>query len=84
MKVSIVNKITALLELVIKVNAVSKHDVFFNFSGHVNKLEIYYFVDGFVISKSIKTLCDIGFNRINEEKALELLEKVEKDLIALI
>lgn len=71
------NLINELLQLCIEKNATTEHDVFFNFSGHVDGISVTYYKGGFsadseatyvlmVASKNNSALIQEAINEIKE------------------
>jgi len=75
-KIELIQKIIA---LAIKLNAETKMDVFFDYSGHVEKFEVVLYPDGWVNGNAIRYGCWSelfydGSHRLEEIlKALELI-----------
>lgn len=66
---------------VYQLNKNTKHDFFFDFSGHANTFSIDYRKDGFRANEKSIYIIDVC-TRITEEnlkKALERLEEIEKE-----
>ena len=66
---------------VYQLNKNTRHDFFFNFSGHTNTFSIDYFKDGFRVNEKSLYIIDV-WTRMTEEnlkKALERLEEIEKE-----
>ena len=66
---------------VYQLNKNTKHDFFFDFSGHTNTFSIDYLNDGFRANEKSIYIIDVC-TRITEEnlkKALERLEEIEKE-----
>ena len=66
---------------VYQLNKNTKHDFFFDFSGHTNTFSIDYRKDGFRANEKSIYIIDVC-TRMTEEnlkKALERLEEIEKE-----
>ena len=73
----VIRKFVYLSELAIKVNTYTDYDVFIYFSGHVNHMNIHYY-------NNRVDLFNIYANHDSEKYILEVFEKAEKKLIALM
>ena len=66
---------------VYQLNRKMEHDFFFDFSGHTNTIDIYYYKGGWSEKKELIHIMEITttLTENNLEKALEKLEKIEKE-----
>ena len=85
MSEKVISKFIYLSELAIKVNTYTEHDVFIDFSGHVNSMEIHYIKNGYKDNKSKRVeLFYIHANHESEEYILKVFEEAEKKLMDLM
>lgn len=81
----VIRKFVYLSELAIKVNTYTDYDVFIDFSGHVNHMNIHYYKNGYKSTENNRVdLFNIYANHDSEKYILEVFEKAEKKLIALM
>lgn len=66
---------------VYQLNKNTKHDFFFNFSGHINRLDIDYYKDGWNENKNLESIMKFTTELTEEnlEKVLKKLEEIEKE-----
>lgn len=66
---------------VYQLNKNTRHDFFFNFSGHTNTFSIDYCKDGFWANEKSIYIIDVctRMTEENSKKALERLEEIEKE-----
>lgn len=80
-----ISRFLYLSELAIKVNNHTEHDVFIEFSGHVNIMGIHYLKNGYKDSENNRVdLFNIYANHLSEEYILKVFEKAEKKLMDLM
>lgn len=65
---------------VYQLNKNTKHDFFFNFSGHINRLDIDCYKDGWNENKNLESIMKFTTELTEEnlEKVLKKLEEIEK------
>lgn len=81
----VMSKFIHLSELAMKVNTYTEHDVFIEFSGHVNHMSIHYNKNGYKPGKGDRiNLLDIYADNESEKYMLKILDAVEKKLIDLM
>ncbi len=66
---------------VYQLNQKMKHDFFFNYLGHINKLDIFYYKDGWNENKNPELIMKFTTKLTEEnlEKVLKKLEEIEKE-----
>ena len=66
---------------VYQLNQKTEHDIFLNFIGHINAVEIYYYKNGFEKDNHKVSIMDFTENLTenNLKKALEKLEELGKE-----
>ena len=66
---------------VYQLNQKTKHDFFYNFSGHINRLDIFYYENGWRENKDTKQIMEFTTELTEEnlKKALKRLEEIEKE-----
>lgn len=66
---------------VYQLNKNTKHNFFFNFAGHINRLDIDYYKDGWNENKNLESIMKFTTELTEEnlKKALERLEEIEKE-----
>lgn len=66
-----------ILELVLKINAATKHNAHFNYAGHVGSISIHFDVNGYKENGKVKYICtsEILYNDELKE-VIEILKKV--------
>ena len=72
----VVKLILEIEELVLNISSNTDHDIFFNYSGHVKKIEVGYCEHGWTKDKKIINILDI-FLDINEDPEKELIKAKE-------
>ena len=72
------NLINELLQLCIEKNETTEHDVFFEFSGHINTVRFYYYKNGF--NKSEISISS-KFIKMDDEKELKKAIQEVKELV---
>ena len=72
----VVKLILEIEELVLNISSNTDHDIFFNYSGHVKKIEVGYCEHGWTKDKKIIKILDI-FLDINEDPEKELIKAKE-------
>ena len=72
----VVKLVLEIEELALSISTNTDHDIFFNYSGHVNKIEVGYCEHGWTKDKKIINILDI-FLDINEEPEKELINAKE-------
>lgn len=72
----VVKLILEIEELALNISTNTDHDIFFNYSGHVKKIEVGYCEYGWTKDKKIISILDI-FLEINEEPEKELIKAKE-------
>ena len=80
----IISLITEITSKVIKLNSISEDDFFIDFSGHVNKLTVYYIEGGYTDvgqHKRIELIDEYSITYRTEEKLKRLIETLDKLLI---
>lgn len=77
----VIRKFVYLSELAIKVNTYTDYDVFIDFSGHVNHMEIHYYKHN---ENNRVDLFSIYANHESEEYILKVFEDAEKKLMDLM
>lgn len=73
-----------LQKVIIKIyqlNKNTRHDFFFNFAGHINRLDIDYYKDGWNENKNLESIMKFTTELTEEnlEKVLKKLEEIEKE-----
>lgn len=66
---------------VYQLNKNTKHDFFFSFSGNINRLDVYYYKDGWNEKKNPERIMKFTTKLTEEnlEKVLKKLEEIEKE-----
>lgn len=66
---------------VYQLNKNTRHDFFFNFAGHINRLDIDYYKDGWNENKNLESIMKFTTELTEEnlEKVLKKLEEIEKE-----
>ena len=66
---------------VYQLNQKMENDFFFNFLGHINRLDIFYYENGWRENKDTKQIMEFTTELTEEnlEKALKKLEEIEKE-----
>lgn len=72
----VIKLILEIEELVLNISSNIDHDIFFNYSGHVKKIEVGYCEHGWTKDKKIINILDI-FLDINEDPEKELIKAKE-------
>ena len=72
----IVKLILEIEELALNISTITEHDIFFNYSGHVKKIEVGYCEHGWTKDKKIINILDI-FLDISEDPEKELINAKE-------
>lgn len=85
MSEKVISRFLYLSELAIKVNTNTEHDVFIEFSGHVNIMGIHYLENGYKDTENNRVdLFNIYANHLSEEYILKVFEEAEKKLMDLM
>lgn len=85
MSEKVISRFLYLSELAIKVNTYTEHDVFIEFSGHVNVMGIHYIKNGYKDTENNRVdLFNIYGNHESEEYILKVFEDAEKKLMDLM
>ena len=72
----IVKLVLEIEELAMNISTNTDHDIFFNYSGHVKKIEVGYCKHGWTKDKNVMNILDI-FLDINEDPEKELINAKE-------
>ena len=78
----VVKLILEIEELALNISTQTEHDVIFNYSGHVQNIDIRYYKNGWKEDKKGIKISDIYLD-INEDSEKELI-KAKKNLINLL